>query len=240
MKVTKIKTIVVALSLSLFAIQNVNAQFDVGADFVSRYLWRGLDFSTAPSIQPWVSYSFEKDNFGLEVGAWGSYSFNGNDGSEADLYLTISQGPVSLTITDYFFPTDMAMSHDYFEYSDTLTGHILEGMLMYEGPEKFPFTATFAYNFFGADAEKVDGDPASFYAELLYTPIEGLDVFVGGGNGFYSMEPDGKDDEFGITNIGLTYTKEFKISETFTLPAFGTLAFNPDAEKIYILFGLSF
>ena len=228
------------LILCLSISQTASAQFDVGADFVSRYLWRGLDFSTAPSIQPYLSYSLEKGNFGFEIGAWGSYSFDGSDGSEADLYITLSQGPISFTFTDYFFPSDMAMTHDYFQYNDTLTGHIFEGLISYEGPSNFPLTATFAYNFFGADAEKVDGDPSSYYAELNYTPLENLDVFVGGGNGFYTMEADGKSDQFGITSIGVTYSKDIPLSDRYALGAFGTLAFNPNAEKIYIIFGLSF
>ena len=60
---------------------------DLGADIMSRYVWRGTQFSTAPVIQP----AFEVSAFGVTLGAWGSYSFLGvADGAEADIYISYS------------------------------------------------------------------------------------------------------------------------------------------------------
>ena len=42
----------------------------LGADMVSRYVWRGADFGESMSVQPALTLGFG----GLEVGAWGSYS----------------------------------------------------------------------------------------------------------------------------------------------------------------------
>ena len=80
--------------------------FDVGGELVSRYLWRGIAFSNAPAIQPSLSYTFQKNDFALEIGSWGSYAFNADAGNEADLYFNASYGPVSIGLTDYFYPFD--------------------------------------------------------------------------------------------------------------------------------------
>ena len=48
--------------------------FDVGADIMSRYVWRGTQFGgSSPSIQPFTSLSIGN----LEIGAWGAYSTGG-------------------------------------------------------------------------------------------------------------------------------------------------------------------
>lgn len=203
------------------------AAFDAGADLVSRYVWRGLGLSSAPAVQPWVSYSMPLGGkASLEVGAWGSYSFQGlSDGSEADLYATLSLGMVSFTVTDYFFPSDLESTQNYFDYGN----HVFEGMI---GLEKGNFSASFGY-YFAGDAANDD-----IYVELGYT-LGDVDLFVGGGDESYTivMDEDGlpQDGDFDIINVGLTYNKEIK-----SIPAFGSLMFNPDAEKIYIVFGVSF
>ncbi len=73
----------------MFIAGTLSAQTSVsgGADFVSRYLWRGLDFGNSFSIQP----SLALTSGGFEVGVWGSYPFtNTADGNEEiDLYLGI-------------------------------------------------------------------------------------------------------------------------------------------------------
>jgi hypothetical protein len=47
-----------------------NSKINITADFVSRYIWRGLDYGKAPSIQP--TFSFIKSNF--EIGTWGAFN----------------------------------------------------------------------------------------------------------------------------------------------------------------------
>ena len=49
-----------------------------GADIVSRYLWRGMEFggtsttAATPQFQPWISFNFQlNDENSITVGAWG-------------------------------------------------------------------------------------------------------------------------------------------------------------------------
>lgn len=95
----KIKYLVFILTM-VFSL-NVQAGIDFGADLVSRYIWRGIDFGNSVSVQPFLSFS----TGGFEAGAWASYPFTnaGKGTNENDLYVTYSFGSVALTVTDYFF-----------------------------------------------------------------------------------------------------------------------------------------
>ena len=58
------------LLIALCSISTINAQeepntkFDVGVDFASRYIWRGLEFSDSPAVQPYAELT--SGNFTLE------------------------------------------------------------------------------------------------------------------------------------------------------------------------------
>ncbi len=205
-----------------------SAGFNVGAELVSRYVWRGLAYSSAPSFQPTLSYAFEKNDFGFEVGTWASYSFNGRGSNEADLYLMASYGPVGIGFTDYFYPFDDVASHNYFDYSKDNTGHTFEAQLYFDGVKKFPLTAMLAHNFYGEN-------PNSFYAELSYPITDQLSATVGAGNGFYTLEDDPTNDVFSVSLVSLTYERSIKLSKKLKLPIGGSLMFNPNAEKIYVV-----
>ena len=46
------------------------AEIGIGADVVSRYVWRGADVGDAVSVQPAIAYSGEA----FEIGAWSSWA----------------------------------------------------------------------------------------------------------------------------------------------------------------------
>ena len=48
-----------------------NWNYNVSADIVSRYVWRGSDYNNSPAIQPTAEISYKNFAFG----AWGSYTF---------------------------------------------------------------------------------------------------------------------------------------------------------------------
>jgi len=237
--------------------------FDVGADLVSRYVWRGTQFGGfSPSIQPGASVAIGD----LEIGAWGSYSIGGaNPYQEFDLYIsyTLLDGMLSLTLNDYYFPDEMT-DYKYFRYDKDETGHIFEGSVSFNGTESFPVSLLLAINFFGNDARKINDDPNSLdfnqedgiqhssYAELGYsTSINDvvIDAFMGialnnpkkadantgyiGETGFYG-------EGLGVVNLGFTASKEIKITEKYSLPVFGSIITNPQAEKVFFVFGISF
>jgi len=216
---------------------------DPGGDLVSRYIWRGTDFGNSPAIQP--SLDMEVGGFGL--GAWGSFSTNDANFQEIDLYASYTiKELVTLTITDYFFPDGRAENNDYLNYEGDSTGHVLEGMVKFNGTEKVPLYVFVATNFAGADAKKANGNlQYSTYIEAGYSlkvKKTNLDFFIGGTpnnpdtengeTGFYGTGP-------GIINIGLTATREIPITDKFALPIFTSLMVNPQQENIYFVFGIS-
>jgi hypothetical protein len=212
--------------------QEKGGKFDLGADIVSRYVWRGTDFGNSPAIQPWLSYS----NSGFTIGAWGSYSTNGNSMQEADLFVSYDlKDALIFTVTDYFFPTGQVNGDDYFNLDEESTGHVLEGTVVFNGVDAFPVTFSASYNFYGADSDN------SLYFELGYgNSYKEIDynLFIGGGTGNYYLYGE-NDNDFGLVNMGLTLSKTIAITEKFSLPVNGSLIANPTAESIFIVFGFS-
>lgn len=223
----------------------------IGADLMSRYVWRGTQFSTAPVFQP----AFEVSAYGVSLGAWGSYSFLGvADGAEADIYLSYSfmDDMLTATVTDYFFPDDNTNRNKYFNYDKDVTGHILEGTLSFNGTESLPLSVMVATNFYGDDARKLDdngkddGIQYSTYVEASYAfSIKDVDMnaFIGGTlnkpdedkgeAGFYGQTR-------GVCNLGITGSKELKVTESYAMPIQASFITNPMSGDVFMVFGISF
>lgn len=236
-------------TLSFRANAQEESPLSIGADLVSRYVWRGLNLGgPAAHIQPYMEYSF--GNSGLAVGAWGSYGLGATTGAsaEADIYLSYTPiDAITFIVTDYFLPSeDPEVSNKYFNYSDT-TGHVLEAMVVFNGTESLPLSATFAMNVWGADKSgNAEGkNDYSTYLEVAYNPTIGdvdFSVFAGatltspedGYTGFYGQE------NAGLINLGISASKAIPVTESYSLPISGSLVVNPSSEQIFMTFGISF
>lgn len=196
-----------------------SAQADVslGADLMSRYVWRGTDFGGSPSIQPYIELS--TGNFVL--GAWGAYTTNLPGAQEADLYAGYTFSDVfSLTLTDYYFPMD-DMSDEYFDFDNS---HSLEvsGELALDN-----FSLLAGKFFAGADDQ-------SLYFEAGYD-FGVINAFIGAGDEAYTT-----DGEFNLVNIGIGTSKEIKLTDYFSLPMSGSVILNPESESLFMVVGVSF
>lgn len=208
--------------------------FKVTADLVSSYIWRGTVGSPTPNFQP--TFSFTKG--ALEIGAWGSSDFVGLY-KEADLYASVTAGPLKFTVTDYDWNFT---GKKYFDYKSSSTGHIFEGSVAYTGPESFPISVAANVMFAGADKKITDPTKQAYstyiefgYAFKYFSPFIGVtpsDGYYGDSYGGYGG--------FSVCNIGLTATKNLKISDAFSLPLKATLGFNPQKEDAYLVFGITF
>ena len=76
----------VLIIYSLLTLSTLFAEASIGADVVSRYVWRGTDYGNAAAVQPFI-----ETNLGpITVGAWGSWSispglyFNGTQEENGD------------------------------------------------------------------------------------------------------------------------------------------------------------
>jgi hypothetical protein len=253
---------VLLIFLLLFVAAFVNAQeeaeehssaveFSAGVDFVSSFLWRGLNLGNSPAIQPNAAISA----FGFELSAFGSYALVANEYhgfsqvpyTEFDLELKYSlptsAGTFSIVATDIFMPH---LGLEYSNYDgivdDEETGaHWLCAGITYEGPEHFPLSLKLDYNFYNEISK-------SIYAELGYNFTCGgtsIDLFCGAAMGtnkdvvpgsiFYEIEKD----EIGIINVGGTITKTIEVTNTFSIPLSTSVIFNPNANAAYLVFSLS-
>ena len=207
-----------ALFFTTFGTQKVEAQ-DFGADVASSYVWRGTQFGNGPHVQPWMSLGYGN----LELGAWGSVPLTAGDtGAELDLYVSYDLGPLALTVTNYTFPV--------------AGGAYAEGEGLFEG-----------------DYLEVSGSGSVGPIDLTvgyFTELEALYIEAGFSVGVVDVALGyGSDDEeaawyanggSGLVNVSLGVSKDIKITDDYSLPVFGSLIYNPDAETAFLVFGMSF
>ncbi|MDF1550005.1 MAG: hypothetical protein P1P88_19425 [Bacteroidales bacterium] len=208
--------------------------FALSLDLVSSYVWRGLVFSDAPNLQPYLAFTNNKGNF--TVGAWGSYSL-ADYFSEVDIFASYSISNFTITLTDYFVMSQQLNNH-FFNFENETTNHALEGSFTYNGPESFPIQLLVATFFYGFDKNAQGDNNFSTYFEASY-PFKwkknNLDVFMGmtPGEGLYA-------DYFAVTNIGISNSREVKINDRLSIPIKGSLIINPNLENIYLVLAITF
>jgi hypothetical protein len=260
----QVKNIVMLTLMSLFVCfssMSVSAQdakpeeplikLKATADVVSSYIFRGV--LATPSPSPNFQPTLAGDIGNLEIGAWGSTNYTG-DYKEVDLYGTYTLGPVGITLTDYFFSnqgpnyTSLATAPRYFTYEAGKTGHIFEGSLTYSGPTNFPISLLLATMFYGND-KQYDFTAGGFstnnnystYIEAGYTFGGVAKAFIGATpwNGYYGAGY-GQVKGFGIVNLGVSGTRNIVLTDKFSLPVKAALYFNPQAEQVHLVFGITF
>ena len=116
----------------------------VTADFVSSYIWRGIDSGNA-SVQPSLGLNWK----GLTVYAWGSTEFREKN-NEIDLSLEYEYKNLTLYANNYFTQTEEE-PFKYFNYSSHSTGHTFEAGAGYMLSEKFPLSVSWYTTFAGND-----------------------------------------------------------------------------------------
>ena len=230
----KMRVITVALLLSGLVPSTMMAQdkveASVGADLVSGYIWRGQDLGGV-SVQPSLEISYK----GFSLGAWGSVGFESSDTKEFDLTLGYSTGGFSISVTDYWFNTQVP-SNKYFKYGAHSTAHVFEAQVGYDfGPLALSWNTYFA----GDDYTKENGDRAYSTYVGISAPFKlgGLDWSAEVGltpwEGAYA-------NKFNVTNLTLKAEKEIKFTNSFSLPTFAQVTFNPHTQGAYFVFGVSF
>ena len=208
--------------IAVLATMNVKAQFAVGTDIVSSYVWRGITQGTThggtPNIQPTLSFT----TGGLTIGSWGSGSFDGEI-KELDMYASYVFSPsFSVTVTDYNY--GFAHPKGYFYYG-TGTDHLFEGTLSYTGPTAFPLGISVNTMFAGSDTLSTGKAAFSTYAELSYPITANAKVFCGA-SVLKSNSNVYNTSGFALTNIGVKVNKSIVFTDKFSLPVYGILGAN--------------
>lgn len=218
--------------IALLAVVGSKAQFSVGVDLVSNYVFRGIQQDVvhpvgSPNFQPTLSYTYK----GLTLGTWGSYSFSGST-KEVDLFLSYDFSDMfSVTLTDYNY----IFSQSYFNYASD-TDHVFEASIIYNGVDAFPLSASVNTMFYGADKLEDGNQAYSTYLELGYPITSNVNVFAGASL-FESLTYGTSG--FGVTNVGIKAGKTVTIGESFGLNVYSVLGFNPNAKDAFLVAGIS-
>lgn len=243
-----LSTLTVALMLSIAGpVRGQSAS--IGADVVSRYVWRGTDFGESMSVQPALTLGFGA----LEVGAWGSSSISasGAGANEVDIWaaytVAASNGAsFSFGFTDYYFP---GPGEPGFFVSDA---HILELSASFTGPESFPISL------FAGRMSRNDPDNSLYLeASIPVSAFEDVDMsltagMVAGESGFYGTEGTA------FVNLGVSASKDLVITDDFAVPVTVSYIVNanrlaeedhmdhdhdhdhgPDPDRAFLVFGFS-
>lgn len=216
------------------------ADYSFGADLSSRYLWRGMELSKSPCIQPTATLSI--GNF--SASAWGSYTLANESLQEFDIYVSYKIKNITLAVNDYFVPDEYSSNNKYFIYDAGKTSHVVEAAATYSSEEN-PFSVTLGTFVYGADTgygyeEKQDSlgnNYMSSYAEIGYAfkiKDNNLNLFCGltPWAGYYG-------NTMGVVNAGLSMSKEIEITEKYSLPIKGTIMANPQTHNIYFGFAVT-
>jgi hypothetical protein len=216
--------------------QDSLSHFDVSADIVSRYIWRGMALSSSPAFQPGISCTL--GNF--EIGSWASYTFALEPLQEVDLYMSYSVSNLTITAYDYYNPFEtIDTSENYFDWNSETTRHLLEGSIQWSGIGDLPFTFLLATILYGNDKDTTGSNYYSTYFETSYafSLKQGMELNVFAGiTPFSSMYAE----KFALVNLGCSLMKEIKITDNFSVPLTGSFVVNPDARKVLAVLSISF
>lgn len=206
-------------------------EVSIGADVVSKYVWRGFDQGSGASIQPTLGLGYK----GFSLSAWGSTSITDLEPKEIDIALGYSIGRFGITVTDYWWNGE---SKHYGYYKDN---HYFEGALNYHFGEKFPLTVSVATMFAGGDKSPEGDQNFSTYVHAMYdiTCPAGITLTPSIGVTTKSYLYTG-DKKSGITDISLKASKDIKVTDSFSIPVFAQFTVSPVMDKTYLIFGLSF
>lgn len=230
---------------------------NTGLDIVSSYIWRSIDYGNSPAIQPYVALSI--GNF--EFTAWGSYALIAQQEvetktisevepfeevtstknvpfTEIDLIarydIETSIGTFSPEVTDFYYPY---LNQRYSDFKGDGEGqHWVNVALKYCGTEKFPIMLTLDY----AAHNDVD-KPVYFEAGYPFSIGESeISVFAGVGKGKEKSDLYGlENDKVGFVNAGISFARQIKIANDFSLPVSTSFMMNPNASKAFLVFKIS-
>ena len=217
---------------------------DLGADVVSLYIWRGTNVNDQVNIQPALTLSVS----GFQAGFWGSYAISNNSDNntfnqELDTWVgytySLENGmSLGAILTDYYFANAGIKWGNFNNYDneDGPGAHTIEAGVVFTGPESFPLTLSGYVNFYN-DAGNNTYFQLDYPATIAEVPVN---FFVGASAGSEENPGYYATDTFNVINLGITATKEIKITEEYSLPVFTTFLINPRTEISYLVFGISF
>ncbi|QQS36807.1 MAG: hypothetical protein IPM56_02270 [Ignavibacteriales bacterium] len=230
-------SIKILLVLEIIFVSNLfsqdKVQLNTNVDLVSRYIWRGIDVASTPSVQPSLGLAYS--NF--MVGLWGAYTLSNQTSSsdEIDIWISynlkVGEFIISPLITDYYYPNS---GKRLFDFNEGKGAHLLEAGLKLS-KEAFPIIVSGYYNFYNEPGNNT-------YFEISYTANVNefkVDSFIGAAGGSKSNSLFYNTENFNVINIGMKITKPLFVTGKFTIPVFASVIFNPRNEIANVIAGIT-
>ena len=213
----------------------VVSPFSASLELTTKYMWRGIEYGTAPTVFPMIGYCYK----GFNAFAMGGYAVNGSH-QEVDLGVSYTANEFSFGVSDYYYPSAVGEKDGYFKLSNRNTGHWVEAYASWNG-KKIPLWVTVSTYVFGADKNEDGKQMYSAYAEVGYTHSfnenNSMSLCVGANlnKSFYTEYQSG----FNVVNINAKYRTAFKFGK-FHLPVSAGYILNPYKNKSFFTMSLYF
>lgn len=212
-----------------------DSPFSASLELSTKYMWRGIEYGTAPTVFPMIGYS----THGFNAFAMGAYAIDGSH-QEVDLGVSYTASEFTVGVSDYYYPSSVGEKDGYFMLSNRETGHWVEAYATWTG-NKIPLWVTASTYVFGADKDAEGKQMYSSYAEVGYTHSFNDDNKIAlcvGANlnkGFYTNN----ESRFNVVNINAKYSTTFKFG-SYKLPVSASYVLNPYMNKSYFTMSLYF
>lgn len=209
--------------------------FSASLELSTKYMWRGIEYGTAPTVFPMIGYTAH----GFNAFAMGGYAINGSH-QEVDLGVSYTAKEFTVGVSDYYYPSSVGEKDGYFKLSNRETGHWVEAYATWTGT-KIPLWVTVSTYIFGADKNEDGKQMYSSYAEVGYTHSfaddNNISLCVGANlnKGFYTNNESG----FNVVNVNAKYSTAFKFG-SFKLPVSASYVLNPYRNKSFFTMSLYF
>ena len=229
-----IKTVITLLFIIAFSFvkaADADSVFIYKIDIANRWIWRGMNFSETPAIQPTFAYNKNKLKFTL----WGSYGVGREKYEEIDFIADydLFKG-FNIGVIDYFGFRDTINDRQHFlNLKQRTTGHLLDGQLIYTLPGKVPLSFLWSTWFWGNDKnETKEENNYSSYFEIAYNDKIGSYRygFLAGmtpWKGFYNKG-------LGLVNVGAKVGTDLHVTDKMKIPTEMSLYLNPQTQNIYM------
>ncbi len=194
-----------------------------GVDAVSHNLWRGMELG-GPSIQPSTYFDYEKGDWAVSLGFWGTKTLFGESYSELDLSVEASWRNLTFSLSDYGY------DHYFGPWQDC---HDLDFGLSHTLSEDVPVTFSW-YSIINRPFEgSMDGGGFDWqsafpsYFEITYDfSVSVVDCTVSAGLWPYASDYY-ENDTFGICNLNVRVGHEFELKHGGSLPISAQIMHNP-------------
>lgn len=213
----------------------VTNAFELHMELVSQYVWRGQLLDRNPQLQPVLEFSAGP----LLLGACASHSL-GSSFSEIDLYAAFSTKRLTIAVYDYYYmDLDHLDESPFFRYRNTdslASPHTLDANVILNDVFIPNLSLTASVFFAGDDHNDLHQRQYSNYLALDYAASAGAMEFIfslGGtlSSGFYASQP-------AFTQISMKAMRNIPINGDFAIDLSGNLAYNPDNQHFFFVFGI--